>query len=165
VSDPFISEIQIMSFGFAPRGWAACNGQLLPIAQYQALYSLLGTNYGGDGRNTFGLPNLQARIPMHAGNGHGLAEAGGEPVHTLTTSEVPLHAHTANGVAVAGNTPIAAGNFLAQADNTYAGLADATALSPATIGSTGGSLPHENSQPYLVLNFCIALSGVFPSQN
>ena len=165
MSEPFLSEIKIMSFGFAPKGWAQCNGQLLPINQNQPLFSLLGTTYGGDGRTTFALPNLQARIPIHQGGNHLLGEAGGEQAHTLTTGETPVHTHTAYGTTSDGDAPIPAGNFLAAADNFYAPLANAVALPPSTISSTGGSGAHDNMQPYLVLNFCIALVGIYPSQN
>jgi microcystin-dependent protein len=165
VSEPFLSEIKIMSFGFAPRGWAQCNGQLMSITQNQALFSLLGTRYGGDGRTNFALPDLQARVPMHTGNGHVLAEAGGEQAHTLTTAEVPPHTHVAYGAAAAGDSPVPAGNYLGGAANVYGALANATQLDPSAVTSAGGSQPHDNMQPYLVLNFCIALQGIFPSRS
>jgi microcystin-dependent protein len=165
VSEQYLSEIRIMSFNFAPKGWAQCNGQLLPINQNQALFSLLGTTYGGDGRTTFGLPNLQARVPMHQGNSHVLGEAAGELAHKLSVSETPVHTHTAYGTTSLGDSPIPAGNFLASADNFYAPLANTTSLIASTISSTGGGQAHDNMQPYLVLNFCIALVGIFPTQN
>jgi microcystin-dependent protein len=160
-----LSEIRIMSFGFAPKGWAQCNGQLMPISQNQALFSLLGTTYGGDGRINFGLPNLQARAPMHLGNGHTLGELGGEQAHTLSISEIPVHTHTAVATTTLGDSPIPTGNYLGGADNMYGPATTLTSLLPATVGNTGGSQPHNNMQPYLVLNFCIALQGIFPSQN
>jgi microcystin-dependent protein len=165
VGTPFLSEIKMTSFGFAPKGWAACNGQLIPINQNPALFSLLGTTYGGDGRVNFGLPNLQGRTPVHMGNGIVPGELGGEQAHTLTISEVPTHVHTANATSSAGNTPIAAGNYLGAADNTYAAAQNLTSLLPATLAATGGSQAHQNMQPFLVISFCIALQGIFPSQS
>lgn len=160
-----MSEIRIMSFPFAPRGWAQCNGQLMPISQYQALFSLLGTTYGGDGRTNFALPNLQSRIPLHVGSGFPLGSVGGEANHTLTTSEIPVHGHFASASSADGDSPIPAGNYLGAADNFYAPLAAATPLQPATVSNSGGGQPHNNMQPYLTLNFCIAIVGIFPSQN
>jgi microcystin-dependent protein len=154
-----------MSFGFAPKGWALCNGQLLPINQNQALFSLLGTTYGGDGRTNFALPNLQGRVPLHRGNGFSQGQPGGEQSHTLVLGEDPVHTHSVVGSATAGDSPIPAGNYLGAADNLYAPLASPTTLHPSTIGNAGGSQPHENMQPYLVLSFCIALQGAFPTQN
>ena len=164
MSEPFLSEIKIMSFGFPPKGWALCDGQLLPINQNQALFSLLGTTYGGDGRVNFGLPDLQGRTPMHMGSGHTLGERGGEQAHTLSISEIPTHVHTANAVSIAGDDPIPAGNFLAEADNTYSAAQNLTSLNPATVSNVGGSQAHLNMQPFLTLTFCIALQGIFPSQ-
>ena len=162
---PYLSEIRIMSFGFAPKGWAQCNGQLLPINQNQALFALLGTTYGGDGRVNFALPNLQARTPVHTGSGFVLGQPGGEQAHTLNVVETPTHVHTAVAVNTAGDSPIPTSNYLGSADNLYSGAADLTPIQPATIGPVGGSQAHENMQPYLVLNFCIALQGIFPTQN
>jgi len=164
VGTPFLSEIKIVSFGFAPKGWALCQGQLLPINQNQALFSLLGTTYGGDGRVNFGLPNLQGRTPVHMGNGFSLGELGGEQSHTLSISEIPTHVHTANAAPAAGNDPIPSSNWLAQADNTYNAATSLTSMNPATVSAIGGSQAHLNMQPFLVLNFCIALQGIFPSQ-
>ena len=165
MSTPYLSEIKIMSFPFAPKGWALCNGQLLPINQNQALFSLLGTTYGGDGRTTFGLPNLQGRVPNHVGQGFTLGQLGGEQAHVLTIGEAPMHTHNAVGSSDNSDSPIPTGNYLGAANNFYGPLANPTSLQSATIGNTGGSQPHENMQPYLVLSFCIALQGIFPSQN
>jgi microcystin-dependent protein len=164
MSTPFLSEIKIMSFGFAPKGWALCNGQLLPINQNQALFSLLGTTYGGDGRVNFGLPNLQGRTAMHMGNSHTLGELGGEQAHTLSISEIPTHTHTANAQSAAGGTTVAFNNVLAGAANLYNTAANLTSLLPSTLGTVGGSQAHPNMQPFLTLSFCIALQGIFPSQ-
>ena len=165
MAEPFLSEIRIMSFGFAPKGWALCNGQLLPINQNQALFSLLGTTYGGDGRVNFALPNLQGRTPIHVGSGHTLGEQGGEQAHTLSISELPTHTHVGNASTSTGNTQFAANNVLAAALNLYTAPANLTSLSPTSITNVGGSQPHLNMQPFLVLNFSIALQGIFPSQN
>jgi microcystin-dependent protein len=165
MAEPFLSEIRIMSFVFAPKGWALCNGQLLPINQNQPLFSLLGTTYGGDGRVNFALPNLQARTPIHVGNGHTLGERGGEQNHTLTISELTTHAHSVQASPTNANTAIAANNFLAAANNLYNPPNNLTTLSPTTITNVGGSQPHLNMQPFLTLNFCIALQGIFPSRN
>src|SRR6266446_283157 len=165
MAEPFLSEIRIMSFGFAPQGWALCNGQLLPINQNQALFSLLGTTYGGDGRVNFGLPNLQGRTPIHTGNGHTLGEVGGEQAHTLNISEIPTHTHVANASTANGDTNFANGNVLAAAGNLYAAPSSLTTLNPTSIANVGGSQAHLNMQPFLTLTFCIALQGIFPSRN
>ncbi len=167
MAEPFLSEIRIMSFGFPPKGWALCNGQLLPINQNQGLFSLLGTTYGGDGRVNFGLPNLQGKTPIHMGGGHTLGETGGEQAHTLSISELPTHVHVwnANGSPATTNTPSAT-SVLAQStgDNAWGPASNLVAMSPSTILNVGGSQAHLNMQPFLVLNFCIALQGIFPSQ-
>ena len=167
MSEPFLGEIKIMSFGFPPKGWAMCNGQLLPINQNQALFSLLGTTYGGDGRVNFGLPNLQARTPIHVGNGHTLGEIAGEQAHTISISEVPTHTHTASAanVAATSNAPSNA-RMISQSvgANMYAAASNLQAMAPQALATVGGSQPHLNMQPYLTLNFCIALQGIFPSQ-
>ena len=165
MAEPFISEIRIMSFSFAPKGWAMCNGQLLPINQNQALFSLLGTTYGGDGRVNFGLPNLQGSTPMHFGNGHTLGEKGGEQNHTLSISEVPTHTHVLNASNTPAATNIPTGAYLAIVNNAYTAPANLVAMSPASLANQGGSQAHLNMQPFLTLNFCIALQGIFPTQN
>jgi len=165
MAEPFLSEIRIMSFVFAPKGWALCNGQLLPINQNQALFSLLGTTYGGDGRVNFALPDLQARVPIHAGSGHTLGERGGEQAHTLSIAELPTHTHVEQASPSTGDTPNPTGAVLASASNVYRAADSPTALNPASVTSVGGSQAHLNMQPFLTLSFCIALQGIFPSQN
>ncbi|MEO8034175.1 MAG: tail fiber protein [Acidobacteriota bacterium] len=168
MAEPFLSEIRIMSFGFPPKGWAFCNGQLLPINQNQALFSLLGTTYGGDGRVNFGLPNLQGRTPIHNGSGHTLGETGGEQSHTLSIAEIPTHVHTMSGTSAAAVPNTNPGNTVALAtasgDFIYNDFANAVALDPGAVTNVGGSQAHLNMQPFLVLNFSIALQGIFPSQ-
>jgi microcystin-dependent protein len=167
MAEPFLSEIRIFSFGFPPKGWALCNGQLMPINQNQALFSLLGTNYGGDGRVNFGLPDLQGRLPIHVGSGHTLGERGGEQAHTLSIAELPMHVHSLNGTSSTGTLVIAAGNLLGTSPSQMYQAPDnnLTPMNPASIANVGGSQAHLNMQPFLVLNFCIALQGIFPSQN
>jgi microcystin-dependent protein len=166
MAEPFLSEIRIMSFSFAPKGWAMCNGQLLPINQNQPLFSLLGTTFGGDGRVNFALPDNRARTPIHVGSGHTLGERGGEQNHTITIQEMPQHTHfVAASKTSTGGFDSMVGNFLGSANNVYAQPASLTTLNPNTIANTGGSQPHLNMQPFLTLNFCIALQGIFPSPN
>ena len=167
MSEPFLSEIKIMSFSFPPKGWALCNGQLMPINQNQALFSLLGTTYGGDGRVNFGLPDLQARTPIHMGGGHTLGEKGGEQNHTLSISELPTHTHGLEATSTDGAAILATGNLLARSvTQIYNGqITNLGTMSAGTIANVGGSQPHLNMQPYLTLSFCIALQGIFPSQN
>lgn len=167
MSTPFLSEIKIMSFNFAPKGWALCNGQLLPINQNQALFSLLGTTYGGDGRVNFALPDLRARVPIHTGQGFTLGQKGGEQSHTVNINEMPQHIHQGQVRTVNATTGNPTNNFLAGVP-TFGyrnSLSNLTSLLPASVTNTGGSQPHENQQPYLTLSFCIALQGIFPSQN
>jgi len=165
MAEPFLSEIRIMSFVFAPKGWALCNGQLLPINQNQALFSLLGTTFGGDGRVNFALPDLRGRTPIHVGSGHTLGEKGGEQAHTLSIAELPTHTHVLNGTSVDADTPVPTGNLFATVANVYTGAQNLTSLIPGTCGNVGGSQAHLNMQPFLTLSFCIALQGIFPSPN
>jgi microcystin-dependent protein len=168
MAEPFLSEIRIMSFVFAPKGWALCNGQLLPINQNQALFSLLGTTFGGDGRVNFALPDLRGRVPIHVGEGHTLGEKGGEQAHTLSIAELPTHTHVFNATSNAADQAVPGGNLLAVAaatDPLYGSAVSLTALGPASISVVGGSQAHLNMQPFLTLTFCIALQGIFPSPN
>jgi microcystin-dependent protein len=165
MSTPFMSEIKIVSFNFAPKGWALCNGQFLPINQNQALFSLLGTTYGGNGQTTFALPNLRGQVPIHMGNGHTLGEQAGSTSVTLNQSQMPQHLHFAQASPTVGGTATAVGNFLASALNVYRQADNLTTLRPDTVSNVGGSQPHNNMMPYLVLNFIIALQGIFPSRN
>jgi microcystin-dependent protein len=167
VSDPFIAEVRLMSFGFAPRGWALANGQLLPINQNQALFSLLGTTYGGNGTINFALPNLQGRVPIHAGAGFTLGQSGGEGNHTLSPGEIPAHSHsltatTAPGVAGVG--PAGALPALAPHAAYRSGATQLVPMRSGLVQNTGGNQPHANMQPSLAINFCIALQGIFPSR-
>jgi microcystin-dependent protein len=166
MAEPFLAELRMMSFVFPPKGWALANGQLLPINQNQALFSLLGTTFGGDGRVNFGLPNLQGRVPMHMGSGHTLGEVGGVQSVTLSIAQIPTHPHVAQGTSAVGGSAPPANNILANTPaKIYDGPANLTSLQPGTIGNTGGSQAHLNMQPFLTLSFCIALQGIFPSQN
>ncbi len=166
MAEPFLSEIRLMSFVFAPKGWALCNGQLLPINQNQALFSLLGTTFGGNGQTTFALPDLRGRTPIHVGSGHTLGERGGEQAHTLSIAELPEHTHMVNASAsAAGGNVSPSGRFLGGANNAYHAPASLTSLTPGTVTNTGGSQAHLNMQPFLTLSFCIALQGIFPSPN
>lgn len=168
--EPFVSEIRIFGFSFPPLGWAFCNGQLMPISQNTALYSLLGTVYGGDGKSTFALPDMQGNTPMHPGNGAGLSqrvlgETGGAPFVTLLESEMPVHTHLVNASSTPANvsTPTPTVQIARSKGQTaYAPPNNLTPMAFQTAAPTGGSLPHNNMMPYLVLNFCIALQGVFP---
>ncbi len=165
MAEPFLSEIRIFSFGFAPKGWALCNGQLLPINQNQALFSLLGTTFGGDGRVNFALPNLQGQVPIHVGSGHTLGEKGGTQAETINLQQMPQHIHALNAQDASGTLGNPKGNLLAQVANAYTAPANLTSLSPDTVSNVGGSQAHVNMQPYLTLNFSIALQGIFPSPN
>jgi len=166
MAEPFLSEIRIMSFVFAPKGWALCNGQLMPINQNQGLFSLLGTTFGGDGRVNFALPDLRGRTPIHVGSGHTLGERGGEQAHTLSISELPTHTHVLNATSVTGTALIPVGNLFAPTANQMYHSPDAlVALAPETVANVGGSQAHLNMQPFLTLSFCIALQGIFPSPN
>lgn len=169
MAEPFVSEIRIMSFGYAPPGWALCNGQLLSVNQNQALFSLLGTNWGGDGRTMFALPDLRGRTPIHVGGTHALAERGGEQAHTLSIAELPQHTHILSASTQAANaappTPIADILCSSAPAQAYGPPSQLTAMNPTTVTTVGGSQPHENMQPFLTLSFCIALQGIFPSAN
>lgn len=168
MAEPFLSEIRIMSFGYAPRGWAMCNGQLLPINQNQALFSLLGTTFGGDGRVNFALPDLRGRIPIHVGSGHTLGEKGGEQAHTLSIAELPEHVHVESAANIPATLDAPSSSVtLAQSVQAllYNNPAQLQAMAPDMITNTGGSQAHLNMQPFLTLTFCIALQGIFPSPN
>ncbi len=167
MSEPYLAEIRLLSFVWAPKGWALCNGQLLPINQNQALFSLLGTVYGGDGRTTFALPDLRGRVPVGAGTGHGivypLGQLGGEAAHTLSLSELPAHTHAASVAAAATVTTPTSSSVLAQTGKAAFAPAATTALDPAGVSAVGGAQAHLNLAPSLTLSFVIALQGVFPS--
>jgi microcystin-dependent protein len=163
MAEPFLGEIRMMSFVYAPRGWALCNGQLLAINQNQALFSLLGTMFGGDGRVNFQLPDLRGRTPIHVGSGHTLAEKGGEQAHTVSIAELPQHAHVASATSDNAAVDAPGGNLLASGANQYAAPPVNTTLVPSTVTNVGGSQAHVNMQPFLTLSFCIALVGIFPS--
>lgn len=168
MSQPFIGEVKAISWNFPPKGWAFCNGALLPINQNQALFSILGTSFGGNGQTTFGLPDLRGRVPVHSGGPIGgvVGQNGGEPAHTLNMGETPQHIHTMSGISQDGTVAIPTGAFLgAAAAQPYHSATTLVAMDSAAITSVGGSQPHENRAPYLVLNFIIALQGIFPSQN
>ncbi len=168
MAEPFIGQVSMVAFNFAPKGWALCNGQLLPINQNQALFSILGTTYGGDGRTTFALPNLQGRAPVHASGGAIiLGEASGEESHTLSNSEMPAHTHLPGGDSTTVNQGSCTNHIfgMKSGTNLYSDVAPNASLNPAAIGNAGGSQPHTNLQPYLVINFIIALQGIFPSRN
>ena len=163
--DPIIGQIILIGFNWAPQGWALCNGQLLPISQYNALFSLIGTTYGGDGRTTFALPDLRGRVPVHQGNGPGLTprvmgEASGTEAVTLTLPEIPMHTHTAT---VSAQPASRGGTVLAASGLLNTGPSDLV-LAPTTISPAGGSMPHQNMQPYLVMNYIIALEGIYPTR-
>lgn len=169
MTTPYMGEIKLVAFNFPPKGWAFCNGQQLPINQNQALFSLLGTAYGGNGQTTFALPDLRGRVPMHAGFGGEMimGQAGGAVAHSLIQSELPAHQHAMKTSIAVANSGDPAGALLARKGrlgrDMFNGAAN-TMMAPATVASTGGSQPHLNLQPYLVLNFVIALQGVFPNR-
>ena len=164
MAEPYLSEIRIMTFNFAPKGWAMCNGQYLPINQNQTLFNVLGTRFGGDGQVNFALPDLRGRTPIHAGAGHTLGEKGGEAAHTVSISELPTHSHVLNASGSVADTPLPAGSLLADSPGQlYANPVALTSLAPGTVTNSGGSQAHLNMQPFLTLNFCIALQGITPS--
>ena len=171
MAEPFLSEIRIFSFNFAPKGWALCDGQLLPINQNQALFALLGTTYGGNGQTNFALPNLRGRAPVHEGNGHTLGEAAGSSSVTLNIQQLPTHTHflSSNMAVVDANTNATQGapggnNWANYGKQQWCTSAPNAVMHPQAVTNVGGSQPHTNMQPYTVLNFCIALQGIFPSQ-
>jgi microcystin-dependent protein len=163
VATPFLSEIKLFSFGFAPKGWALCNGQLLPINQNQALFSLLGTTYGGNGQTNFGLPNLQGKVAMHSGAGYILGQTGGEQSHTVSVNEMPQHNHLVGGSGANANS--SGPGVPAAVAGLYGPASNLVTLDPSSLSKQGSSQPHPNLMPSLVLNFCIALTGIFPSRN
>lgn len=172
MSEPFLAEIRMVGFNFAPRGWAFCDGQLLPINQNQSLYSLLGTTYGGDGRTTFALPDLRGRTPIHfgtadSGSSYQLGQKSGEETHTLSTAEMPGHSHALNASLSNATTAVPADNLLATTTtaDVYNEANNLQAMNPASITPHGGGQAHENMQPFLALHFCIALRGLFPSRS
>jgi microcystin-dependent protein len=170
MSEPFLAEIRIVGFNFAPRGWAFCDGQILPINQNQSLYSLLGTNYGGDGRTSFALPDMRSRTPIHVGDGHTLAQKSGAETVALTAAEIAAHTHTVKADSAVGDNRVATGGLLASEmlpDLPYRNpeAATMTALRSGTVTNAGGGQAHNNMQPYIALAFCIALRGLFPSRN
>lgn len=176
MSEPFLAEVRIVGFDFAPRGWAFCDGQILPINQNQSLYSLLGTTYGGDGRTSFALPDLRGRVPIHVGRSNGgqehtLGQKSGEETHTLSVNEIPQHSHALDAVNETAGAANPAGNFLARPVSALGSVySDAstganTNLNDNSVGRVGGSQAHDNMQPYIAVNFCIALQGLFPSRN
>ncbi len=170
MSEPFLAEIRIVSFNFAPRGWAFCDGQILPINQNQSLYSLLGPTYGGDARTSFALPDLRGRTPIHVGSSNGsthlLGRGSGEEAHTLSAAEMPQHSHPLNASNTAADSQTPAANLLANnQSNPYTPFANAVGMAAGTVTSVGVGQGHDNMQPYLALNFCIALRGLFPSRN
>jgi microcystin-dependent protein len=167
MASPFLGEIKMVSFNYPPKGWAFCNGQIMSLQQNQALFALLGTTYGGNGQNTFGLPNMQGRVAMHLGGNLGLVigQVGGEQTHTLLTTEMPAHSHQAQSGGTGVATALSTGNVPGQSSQPFYSPNATTTLTPSGMGTTGGSQPHNNMAPYLVISFVIALAGIFPSRN
>jgi microcystin-dependent protein len=179
MANPYLGEIRMFGFNFAPTGWALCNGQILPISQYTALFSLLGVTYGGNGTTNFALPNLQGHVPISSGQGPGLSnyalgQVGGEQNVTLLQTQMPTHTHPLPAVPGAATSSSPAGGMVASgkgsgrgafAINSYSAASAGTSLNPVLVGPSGGSLPHNNMQPYLVMNWCIALNGIFPPRS
>jgi microcystin-dependent protein len=164
---PYMGELRLMSFNFPPKGWAECNGQFMPINQNQALFSLLGTMYGGNGQTTFALPDLRGRTPIHVGGGFTQGEKLGEESHTVVQAEMPAHTHQLQASGANADTPVPVGSLLGQSNNTYTTpiAQSTTTLRPDTVTNVGGSQPHQNLSPFLTLNWCISLQGFFPSRN
>jgi microcystin-dependent protein len=165
VSNPFLAEIRLVSFAFAPRGWALCNGQILPINQNQALFSLMGTTYGGNGTSNFALPNLQSRAPMHMGGSAVIGGQSGEETHTLLTTEMPSHTHVVSARPTAATADPTAAAWAGSSKTGFGGATNLVSMANAAFANAGGSQPHDNMPPYLTLNFVIALQGIFPSRN
>ncbi len=165
MADPFLGEIKIVSFNFPPKGWALCNGQLLPINQNQALFALLGTTYGGNGQTNFALPDLRGRVPVHVGLGLAQGQSVGAETHTLSVAQLPAHSHAFNALRADASQRTPAGRMPAfAAEEVYSREGTLAAMNAAALSVAGGSQPHENRQPFLVLNFVIALQGIFPSR-
>jgi len=167
MATPFIGEIRMVGFNFAPVGWSLCNGQLLPISQYDALFNLIGTTYGGDGQSTFALPNLQSRIPFHTGGGQNfvLGQLSGTETVTLTTNQIPVHTHALGASSAAGTQASPAGGVWAGSTlDQFSAEPNTNTMAPSTITATGGGQPHDNMPPFLVVNFIIAIYGIYPSQ-
>ena len=165
MADPFLGEIRLFSFAQAPKGWALCNGQFLPINQNQALFSLLGTMYGGNGQTTFALPDLRGRLAMHVGDGFTQGQTGGAVAHTLALNEMPQHLHFCQGNNANADNVVPTGNSLASFNNGYRQPSSLIAIKAGTVGNVGGSQAHENMSPFAVISFGIALIGIFPSRN
>jgi microcystin-dependent protein len=165
MAEPFLAEIRMMSFNYAPKGWALCNGQTLPINQNQALFALLGTTYGGNGQTNFALPDARGRVPIHFGAGFGLGQKGGAPSHSLSITELPAHNHSVVVTTNEGQSGMPTGNTFGIAEIYNNANSSLSSLNPATVTSVGGGQPHTNLQPSLTISFCIALQGIFPSQN
>src|SRR5215469_2822733 len=166
MAQPYVGEIRMFGGNFAPAGWMFCSGQLLPISEYETLFNLIGTTYGGDGQSTFAVPDLRGRLPVHMGNGFTLSQTGGAETVTLTTAQIPAHPHSFLCTTSPGGSTNPAGNVLASvpAGSAYVQMAPAVALAPQSILNAGGNQPHDNMQPYLCVSFIISLFGVFPSQ-
>lgn len=162
--EPFLGEIRLFSFNNIPRGWAPCEGQQLAIQQNAALFSLLGTVYGGDGMRTFALPDLRGRVALHVGPSFPLGSKGGEDTHLLSSNEMPQHTHLASGASVTANSPDISGNVWGQENNSYGPATSPKAMSAAAISKTGADQAHSNMQPYLAMSFCIAMQGIYPSR-
>ena len=166
MSEPFLGEIRLFSFGGVPRGWMRCDGQVLQINTHQALYSLVGATYGGNGVTTFALPDLRGRVPVHVGNGVTLGQKAGEEIHTLTINEMPAHNHVVNGGSESATLRAAAGNVWgASLKDTYEAAQPSTQMNMQALSTTGNSQPHQNMQPFSVVNYCIAITGIYPTRN
>jgi microcystin-dependent protein len=164
MSSPYVGEIRIFAGNFAPYGWALCQGQLLLISQYETLFNLIGTTYGGDGQTTFAVPNLTSRLPIHQGGGFTLAQNGGVENVTLSVAQIPAHTHNVTATTNTTNVALPGGNYLAKGPDIYDVNTAGSATMANAISNAGGSVPHSNIQPYLAVNFILSLFGVFPSQ-